>query len=55
MPQYARGSAGIIVICDVTRRQTVDGVRTWKKEADKVLVEFPPCILLVNKVRSIIL
>lgn len=50
MTQYARGSAGIIIVCDVTRRQTIDGVRTWKNEADKVLADCPPCILLVNKV-----
>ena len=50
MPQYARSSAGIVIICDVSSRLTVDGVRTWKMEADKVLVNGPPCILLVNKV-----
>lgn len=49
MPQYARSSAGIVIICDVSSRLTVDGVRTWKMEADKVLVNGPPCILLVNK------
>ena len=50
MPQYARGSAGIVIVCDVTRRATVDAVRIWKNEADKVLTKQPPCILLVNKV-----
>jgi small GTP-binding protein len=49
MPQYARGSSGIIIVCDVTRRTTIDSVRAWKSAADKVLVDYPPCILLVNK------
>lgn len=50
MPQFARGSSGIIIVCDVTRKATVDAVRIWKNEADKVLTKLPPCILLVNKV-----
>ncbi|XP_011405994.1 PREDICTED: ras-related protein Rab-7L1-like [Amphimedon queenslandica] len=49
MPQFARGSSGIIIVCDVTRKATVDAVRIWKNEADKVLTKLPPCILLVNK------
>ncbi len=50
MPQYARSSAGIIIVCDVTNQKTVDAVRIWKTDADKVLLKKPPCILLVNKV-----
>ena len=50
MPQFARESAGIVIVCDVTRSKTVDAVRIWKTEADKVLVNSPPCVLLVNKV-----
>lgn len=50
MPQYARSSAGIIIMCDASRRDTVDSIRKWKSEVDKALMGSPPCILLVNKV-----
>ncbi len=55
MPQFARESAGIVIVCDVTRSKTVDAVRIWKTEADKVLVNSPPCVLLVNKVSCIVI
>lgn len=54
MPQYARRSAACIVMCDVTRKQTLlEGARLWKKSADEN-VFLPngqpiPSVLLVNK------
>ena len=50
MPQYARSSAGMIIVCDVTNQKTIDAVRVWKTDADKILLKKPPCVLLVNKV-----
>lgn len=58
MPQYARRSAAALVMCDVTRRDTMtEGARIWKKCVDDS-VYLPngqpiPCILLVNKVMLI--
>ena len=50
MPQYARGAAGIVMMCDVTRIDTINNIRKWKKEAEKVIGSAPPSLLLVNKV-----
>ena len=54
MPQYTRRSAAAVVMCDVTRKDTLEGARQWKDAVDKS-VYLPngqpiPCVLLVNKV-----
>ena len=54
MPQYTRRSAAAIVMCDVTRRGTLEGAKIWKEAVDKS-VYLPngqpiPCVLLINKV-----
>ena len=54
MPQYARRSAAAIVMCDVTRRETLEGAIQWKKSVDESVClsngQHIPCVLLVNKV-----
>ena len=52
MPQYARGAAGIMMMCDVTRIDTINNIRKWKQEAEKVIGSTPPSLLLVNKVSN---
>ena len=56
MPQYTRRSAAAIVMCDVTRKDTLEGAKLWKQSVDKS-VYLPngqpiPCVLLVNKVSN---
>ena len=35
MPQYTRRSAAAIVMCDVTRKDTLEGAKLWKQSVDK--------------------
>ena len=56
MPQYTRRSAAAIVMCDVTRKDTLEGAKLWKQSVDKS-VYLPngqpiPCVLLINKVSA---
>ena len=57
MPQYARRSTAALVMCDVTRKDTMTkGAKIWKKCVDDS-VSLPngqpiPCVLLVNKVSN---
>lgn len=54
MPQFGRNSSAAVVMCDVTRRNTLEGARVWKKSVDTSVFlpngQHIPCILLVNKV-----
>jgi len=53
MPQFGRNSAAAIVMCDVTRSNTLEGARVWKQSVDTSVFlpngQHIPCILLVNK------
>ncbi len=55
MPQYARRSEAAIVMCDVTRAETMDCATLWKKAVDDSVClsngQYIPCVLLINKVR----
>ena len=51
---YYRDAVGCIVVYDITRQATFDGVAKWKADVDSK-VHLPngsrvPCILLANKV-----
>ena len=50
MPTFARGASGVIVMCDVTRHETLSGAKMWKQSMDDQFDPCPPNILLVNKV-----
>ena len=52
MKTYARGASGVIIVCDVTDRKTMEGAREWKQLADETLVKRPPTILVANKVSN---
>lgn len=57
MPQYARHSVLAVVMCDVTRKDTMyKGAQVWKNSVE-TSVYLPtgqpiPCVLLINKVRG---
>lgn len=55
MPQFGRNALIAVVMCDVTRRETVDGAKLWKQAVDSSVFltngQPIPCVLLVNKVR----
>lgn len=31
---YYRGASGALILCDVTRQQTVDAIEKWKEDLD---------------------
>lgn len=53
MPQFGRGSAAAIVMCDVTRRDTLEGAKIWKQSVENTVFmpngQPVPCVLLANK------
>ena len=48
-PVFYRGAAGIILVFDVTRRQTFDAIPAWYSEVSQVTGTVPT-VLLANKV-----
>ncbi|MFW9830310.1 MAG: Rab family GTPase [Candidatus Thorarchaeota archaeon] len=48
-PVFYRGAAGLILVYDVTRRQTFDSIPTWYTEVSTVTGTVPS-VLLANKV-----
>ena len=54
MPQFGRNALIAVVMCDVTRKETVDGAKLWKQAVDSSVFltngQPIPCVLLVNKV-----
>lgn len=50
MNTYARGASGVVIVCDVTNRETLEGARVWKQLVEEILVARPPTILIANKV-----
>lgn len=54
MPQFYRGAAVAIVMCDVTRLDTLQSTRVWKKQVDENVLQPNgqpiPAVLLINKV-----
>ena len=54
LPQFCRNAIVAVVMCDVTRPETLQATRIWKKRVDEV-VRQPngqpiPAVLLINKV-----
>jgi len=45
---YYRGSEGALVVCDITRRETLDSIREWIEEL-RATVKVIPAVLLINK------
>ena len=45
---YYRGSEGALVVCDITRRETLDNIREWVEEL-RATVKIIPAVLLINK------
>ena len=54
MPQFYRGAAVAIVMCDVTRLDTLQSTKVWKKQVDENVLQPNgqpiPAVLLINKV-----
>ncbi|MFQ5909861.1 MAG: Rab family GTPase [Thermoplasmata archaeon] len=48
MPSYLHGAQGIIAVCDVTRKSTLEGLEEWIGEGLKIAGDVPVRIL-VNK------
>ncbi|MFX1580722.1 MAG: Rab family GTPase, partial [Promethearchaeota archaeon] len=48
-PVFYRGAAGVILVYDVTRRQTFDALPAWYTEVSQVTGAVPT-VLLANKV-----
>ena len=49
MPTFARGASGVIVMCDVTRHETLSGAKMWKQSWTINSTLVLSNILLVNK------
>ncbi|MHA1848970.1 MAG: GTP-binding protein [Promethearchaeota archaeon] len=47
---FYNGSSGIIYVFDVTRRETLENLRGWRKEVLKQVPEDTPAVLLANKI-----
>ncbi|MHA1340400.1 MAG: Rab family GTPase [Promethearchaeota archaeon] len=47
-PPFYRGASGSILVYDITRRESFDHIKDWKKEADQV-IPGKPFILVGNK------
>jgi len=45
---YYRGSEGALVVCDITRRETLDNIKEWMEEL-RAIVKIIPAVLLINK------
>lgn len=45
---YYRGSEGALIVCDITRRETLDNMLEWISELYKVVGNVP-ALLLINK------
>ena len=46
---YFQGAHGALVVCDVTRSQSIECVQNWKDDIDKNLQNIP-VVLVANKV-----
>ena len=46
---YFNNASGAVIVCDVTRRNTMHAVRTWKEEIDRCLGKELPVVLFANK------
>jgi small GTP-binding protein len=59
MPQFCRGAAVAIVMCDVTQPATLQSTKMWKQLVDKNVLQPNgqpiPAVLLINKVTSLLL
>eukprot|EP00731_Ephydatia_muelleri_P000237 Em0001g237a len=53
MPQFGRNAMAAIVMCDLTRKETLEGARAWKQSIDNTILlhngQAVPCLLLANK------
>jgi Ras-related protein Rab-32 len=51
---YYKDAIGCFIVCDVTRKSTLEGAKLWKADFDRkvtVIGGSPvPCVLLANKV-----
>ena len=59
-PSFAPQAKGVLVVCDLTRENTFDAVKAWKREIDEwARTEGReagiPVVLIANKVHSIVL
>jgi len=45
---YYRGSEGALIVCDITRRQTLDNILEWVSELYKMVGNIPT-LILINK------
>ena len=54
MPQFYRGAAVAIVMCDVTQPLTLQSTKVWKRQVDENVLQPNgqpiPAVLLINKV-----
>jgi small GTP-binding protein len=47
---YFQGAHGVIVVCDVTRRETLENITNWIDEFLEINGELVPTIILANKI-----
>ena len=47
-PPFYRGASGAIYVYDITRRESFENIKNWKKEADQVIAG-KPFVLVGNK------
>ena len=45
---YYRGSEGALIVCDITRRETLDNILEWISELYKVVGNIP-ALIMINK------
>ncbi len=45
---YYKGTQGAIIVCDITRRETLDNIKKWIKGLDRVAKDVP-FVLVANK------
>ncbi|MHA2365510.1 MAG: Rab family GTPase, partial [Candidatus Hodarchaeales archaeon] len=46
---FYKGTNGIIIVCDITRLESLEALPSWKKEVEKYVNRELPSVLLANK------